>query len=61
MAWFYEIRDTNNSVLKRDDGFADQDAAKIAARAGAKKMRNSSQPDKPDISRILVGQNLKKP
>jgi hypothetical protein len=61
MAWFYEIRDTNNSVLKRNAGFADQDAAKIAARADAKKMRSSSQSDKPDISRILVGQNVEKP
>ena len=35
MGWFYEIRDTNNSVLKRDGGFADQDAAKTAARVDA--------------------------
>src|SRR5260221_9649778 len=61
MEWFYEIRDTNNSVLKRDGGFADQDAAKTAARVDANKMRNSSQPDKPDIGRILVGQNVEKP
>jgi hypothetical protein len=61
MAWFYEIRDSDNAVLKRDGGFADQDAAKIAARADAKKMRSSSQPDRPDISRILVGQNAEKP
>lgn len=61
MAWFYEIRDSDNAVLKRDGGFADQDAAKIAARADAKKLRSSSQPDKPDISRILVGQNVENP
>jgi len=35
VAWFYEIRDTNNRVLKRDGGFADQDTAKIAARPDA--------------------------
>jgi len=29
MAWFYEIRSSNNAVLKRDGGFATQDAAKI--------------------------------
>jgi hypothetical protein len=47
MAWFYEIRETINTVLDRDGCFADQDAAKIAARADAKKMRSSSQPGKP--------------
>jgi hypothetical protein len=61
MSWFYEIRDSDNAVLKRDGGFADQDVAKIAARANAKKMRSSSQPDKPDIGRILVGQNVENP
>jgi len=30
VAWFYEIRSSTNAVLKRDDGFATQDAAKIA-------------------------------
>jgi hypothetical protein len=61
MAWFYEIHDSDNAVLKRDGGFADQDAAKIAARADAKKIRSSSQSDKPDIGRILVGQNMENP
>jgi hypothetical protein len=26
MAWFYEIRSSNNAVMKRDGGFATQDA-----------------------------------
>jgi hypothetical protein len=41
MAWFYEIRSSNNAVLKRDGGSATQDAAKIAGRADAKKIKNS--------------------
>jgi len=57
MAWFYEVRTPNNTVLKRDGGFATQDAAKIAGREDAKKMKNSRQPDKPDVGRIMVGQN----
>jgi hypothetical protein len=61
MAWFYEILGSDSAVLKRDGGFANQDAAKTAARVDAKKMRNSSQPDRPDIGRILVGQNLENP
>ena len=35
MAYFYEIRSSNDTVLKRDGGFAIQDAAKIAGREGA--------------------------
>jgi hypothetical protein len=57
MSWFYEIRNSNNAVLKRDGGFATQDAAKIAARADAKRMKATRQP----VERILVGQNAEKP
>jgi hypothetical protein len=61
MAFFYEIRSANNTVLKRDGGFASQDAAKIAGREDAKKMKNlRHQPDRPDVERILVGQNAEK-
>ena len=42
MAWFYEIRSSTNTVLKRDGGFPTQDAAKIAGREDAKKMKNSA-------------------
>jgi hypothetical protein len=61
MAWFYEIRGSNNTLLKRDGGFATQDAAKIAGRADAKKIRNSSQPGGPSVGTILVGRNAEKP
>ena len=74
MSWFYEIRSSNNAVLKRDGGFATQDAAKIAGREDAKKMKNSRlrpkgrdfggqarQPDRPDVGTIMVGQNAEKP
>jgi hypothetical protein len=52
MAWFYEIRNSNNAVLTRDGGFATQDAAKIAGREDVKKMKNMRQPDRPDVGRI---------
>jgi len=55
MAWFYEIRNSNNAVLKRDGGFATQVAAKIAGREDTKKMKSSRQPDRPDA--ILVNEN----
>ena len=61
MAWFYEIRSADNAVLKRDGGFAALDAAKIAGREDAKKMKSSRQPYRPDVGRIFVGQNAEKP
>ncbi len=74
MAYFYEIRSADNAVLKRGGGFASQDAAKMAGREDAKRMKNSRlrlkggdfggqarQPDRPDVERILVGQNTEKP
>jgi hypothetical protein len=61
MAWFYEIRSSNNAVLKRDGGFATQDAAKIAGREDAKKMKNTRQLDRSDVGRIMVGQNTEMP
>jgi hypothetical protein len=61
LAFFYEIRSADNTVLKRDGGFASQDAAKMAAREDVKKMKNSRQPDRPDVGRIMVGQNAEKP
>jgi hypothetical protein len=57
---FYDIRSSNNTVLKRDGGYATQDAAKFAGREDAKKMKNSRQPDRPDVGRIMVGQNAEK-
>jgi hypothetical protein len=60
MAWFYEIRSSTNTLLKREIGFATHDAAKTAGREDAKKMKNSRQPVRPDVGRILVGQNAEK-
>ena len=61
MSWFYEIRGSNNTLLKRDGGFATQDAAKIAGRADAKKIKNSRQLGVPSVGTIMVGQNAEKP
>jgi hypothetical protein len=57
VSWFYEIRSSDNAVLKRDGGFPTVDAAKVAARDDAKKMKNTSKPNRLDVGRILVGQN----
>ena len=60
MAFFYEIRSADNTVLKRDGGFATQDAAKTAGREDARRMKNMRQPGRPDVGRIWVGQNAEK-
>jgi hypothetical protein len=39
MAFFYEIRSADNTLLKRDGGFATQDTAKTAEREDAKPER----------------------
>jgi hypothetical protein len=61
MAWFYEIRDANNGVLRRDGGFPDRESAKTAARANAKQIGKSPQLGKTRFHRILVGQNTERP
>jgi hypothetical protein len=38
-------------------GSPTQDAAKTARRQDAKNMKNVRQPDRPDVGRIVVGQN----
>jgi hypothetical protein len=60
MAWFDEIRSSNNAVLKREGGFTTQVAAKVAGREDAKKMKNIRQPNRLSVERILVGQNAEK-
>jgi len=60
MSFFYEIRSSTNAVLKRDGGFASQDAAKIAGREDAKKMKNARQPERTDVGTIMVGRNAEK-
>jgi hypothetical protein len=59
--FFYEIRSPGNTVHKRTGGFPTQDAAKVARRADAKKMKNSSQPSRTDVGTLLVGHNAEKP
>jgi hypothetical protein len=57
MSFYYEIRSTTETVLKRTGGFASQDSAKMAVREDAKKMKNTSKSNRLDVGRILVGQN----
>jgi hypothetical protein len=61
LAYFCEIRIADNTVLKRDGGFPTRDAAKIAGREDAKKMKNVRQPDRTDVGRIMMGQNTENP
>jgi hypothetical protein len=61
VAFFYEIRSADNTVLKRDGGFATLNTAKSAGREDTRKMKNPRQPDRPDVGRIMVGQNAESP
>jgi len=58
LSFFYEIRSADNTVLKRDSGFPDREAATEAARADAKRLKAVPKP--PQVGRILVGQNAEK-
>lgn len=55
VAFFYEIRSPDNTVLKRAGGFPNREAAKMAAREDAKRMKAVSKP--PTVGRILVRQS----
>jgi hypothetical protein len=57
VAFFHEIRGSDDAMLKRDGGFPTQDAAKIAGREDAKKIKNSRLPD---VGTIMVGQNAER-
>jgi hypothetical protein len=59
MSFFYEIRSTTDTVLKRNGGFPDREAATEAARADAKRLKAVPKP--PTVGRILVGQNTDQP
>jgi len=59
LSFFYEIRSTTDTVLKRDGGFPDREAATEAAPADAKRLKAVPKP--PQVGRILVGQNTEKP
>jgi hypothetical protein len=58
IAYFYEIRSADNTVLKRTGGYPDREAATEAARADAKRLKAVPKP--PPVGRILVGQNAEK-
>jgi hypothetical protein len=61
MAYFYEIRSADNTLLKRDGGFADVEAAKSAAREDAKRMKHDPKLGVAQVGRIMVGQNKEQP
>ena len=56
IAWFYEIRSSIDTVLKRDGGYPDREAATVAAREDAKKLKLSKHLGVPMVGKILVGQ-----
>jgi hypothetical protein len=59
VSYFYEIRSTTDTVLKRTSGYPDREAATEAARADAKRLKAVPKP--PQVGRILVGQSAAPP
>jgi len=59
LSFFYEIRSTTDTILKRTGGFPDREAATVAARADAKRLKAVPKP--PTVGRIFVGQNTAPP
>ena len=57
MSFFYEIRSSTNTLLKRDGGYPDREAATLAAREDAKKLKLSKHLGVPMVGKILVGQS----
>ena len=55
LSFFYEIRSSDKTVLKREVGYPDREATTEAARADAKRLKAVPKP--PTVGRILVGQN----
>ena len=61
MPYFYEIRSTTDTVLKRTGGFPDREAAAMAAREDARKMKLSRHLGVAVVGKILAGQNAEQP
>lgn len=61
LSFFYEIRRADNTVLKRGGGFATREAAATAGRDDVREMKTIPRPRRPDVGRLLVGQNMEKP
>ena len=61
MSFFYEFRSPDNSVLKRNGGFINHEAASTAALEDAKRMKLSKHLGVASVGTILVGQNVEKP
>jgi hypothetical protein len=58
LSFFYEIRSSDNTVLKRTSGFPDREAATVAAREDAKKLKLSKHLGVPMVGKILVGRSV---
>jgi hypothetical protein len=54
MSYFYDVRSADNTLLKRDGGFASQDTAKMAAREDAKRMKAAPRSERQDVGRVVL-------
>jgi len=61
MAFFYEIRSADDTLLKRNGGFATREAAATAGREDVREMKAIPKRSRPNIGHLLVGQNMEEP
>ena len=61
MAWSYEIRDSNNAVVRTGEGFATHEAAIAAGRKKARELRASGSLPHGGVRAVGTGQESGKP
>jgi len=61
MAWFYEIRDSNNAVMETGKGFATPKAAMTAGRKRARELKASGTLPGGGVGTVGTGQDSEAP
>jgi hypothetical protein len=57
VSWFYEIRDTKNVVVDRNEGFASKNSALAVARKKARELKASGSLSVGGVRTITIGED----
>ena len=61
MAWFYEIRDSKDKVVSKEEGFATQEAAMAAGKAEAERLKRTGNIPGSGFGTVTAGQDSSAP
>jgi hypothetical protein len=61
MAWFYEIRDSNNALLETGEGFGTEQAAMAAGRKRARELKASGSLPGGGVGTVGAGHDSEEP